>query len=348
VNLPTTISRRDWISALTLLPAARALFGQQNPGAALEGAPPKFSSEVNVVNLFATVRDKQGKIVKNLTKDDFVLDEEGKPQTIRYFTRESDLPLFLGLLVDTSGSQRNVLGDEHIASYRFFDQILREDRDLAFVLHFDFDVELLQDFTASRKYLENALDKLGASPRLQQRQGQGGGGRRRGGGTNLYDAVLLASDELMAKQKGRKALVLLTDGVDTGSMTPLFDAIKSAQKADTMVYSILFSDPRSYSSGLRIGGRGGRGRGPAAGGYNPAEGKLVLEQIARETGGRFLQVSKSRPIDKIYADIEEELRSQYSIGYTPDQPSHGIYRHVHLATRQKNMTVVTREGYYAG
>jgi VWFA-related protein len=376
------------LSALTLLPAARLLAGQQDPvtakaapAAAPEGGQAKFSSDVNVVNVFATVRNKNGKIVNTLTKDDFLLDEEGKPQNIKYFAQDSDLPLYLGLLVDTSGSQRNVLNDERSASYRFFDQILREDKDLAFVLHFDFQVELLQDFTASRQALEKGLDSLQIGQQLQQRQTQGGGnsgggypgggypsgggyprqgqGRARGG-TDLYDAILLASDELMAKQKGRKALVLLTDGVDTGSKTTLFEAIASAQKADTLVYSVLFSDSNYNSSGPMMSGpgMGRRGMGrmpmPGNGGYDGANGKKVLEQIARETGGRFFQVSHSHPIDKIYTEIEEELRSQYSIGFTPDPPSHGgIYRHIHLAIKpskdkdKKELTVVTREGYYA-
>ena len=412
--LPTNISRRDLLSALALLPAARLLAGQDQGSApapatpapatqsapvapAPDGAQPKFASKVNVVNLFATVRDKNGKIVKALTKDDFLLDEEGKSQVIKYFAQESNLPLYLGLAVDTSLSQRNVLGQERSASYQFFDQVLREDRDLAFVLHFDTETELLQDFTSSRKDLEKALDLLHVNQQqLQQRQqgqGQGGGGYpgggggypgggggypgggggyprgggggggqgrgRPGSGTHMYDAISLASDELMAKQKGRKALILLTDGVDTGSKYTLFEAVASAQKADTLVYSVLFSDSGGYSSpamgGPRMGGGGmGRRRGgigspmPGGGGYDHPDGKKVLQQIARETGGSFFQVSHSHPIDKIYAEIQEDLRSQYSIGYTPDPPSEGgIYRHVHLTARKKNMTVVTREGYYA-
>jgi len=396
VTLPANLSRRSLLSALALLPAARLLAGQEQvsapaqPAQAPDGGQPKFSSEVKVVSLLATVRDKQAKIVRDLTKDDFVLDEEGKPQTIRYFAQDSNLPLSLGLLVDTSGSQRTVLNDERAASFKFFDQVLREDRDLAFVIHFDFEVELLtQDFTASRKDLEAALDQLRISQRAQQAQqgqgqGQGGGypgggggypgggypgggyprggggypsgGRRGGGGTDMYDAIKLASDELMAKQKGRKALILLTDGVDTGSKYTLFEAVASAQKADTLVYSVLFAGSEGYAQnmgGPRMGGRG-MGRMPmpypggGGGGYDYAGGKKVLEQIARETGGRFFQVSHSHPIDKVFADIEEELRNQYSIGYTPDPPAEGgVYRHVHLTTKRKNTTVVTREGYYA-
>lgn len=341
---------------------------------------PTYSADVNVVNLFATVRDKKGQIVNNLTKDDFVLDEEGKPQSIRFFSKESNLPLTLGLLVDTSGSQRNVLAAERTASQKFFNQILRQDRDLAFVIHFDFEVELLQDLTPSQKNLEDALDLLQIGQRNQSPQqdpnsspngnpgggypgggypgggypgrrrypgggypggGYPGGGQRGGGnGTKLYDAILLASDELMKKQKGRKALVLLTDGVDHGSRTTLYQAISSAQRSDTLVYSVLFADSSSGFSGF---GRPRMGGGPGYG----ENGKKVLQQIAHETGGGFFEVGHSHPIEKVFATIEEELRNQYNIGYTPDQPNpDGIYRHIHLAAKPKGMVVQTRDGYY--
>src|SRR5436305_7513853 len=166
---------------------------------------PTFSVHVKVVNVLATVRDKHKQIVRNLSKDDFILEEDGRPQTIRYFAQETDLSLTLGLLVDTSLSQRRVLDEERQASYRFLEQVLREDKDLAFLIHFDREVELLQDLTSSRQKLEAALSQL-EMPQMNRRgpggggPGRGGMGRRRGGGgTSLYDAVLLASDELMKK-----------------------------------------------------------------------------------------------------------------------------------------------------
>lgn len=328
------------------------------------------------------VRDKKGKIVTNLTKDDFVLDEEGHPQTIKFFSRESNLPLTLGLLVDTSPSQRTVLDAERTASQKFFEQVLRQDRDLAFVIHFDYEVELLQDLTPSHEKLEKALDLLQIGQRPQQQQGgnnpndpngnpggypgggypyPGGGYPRRrypgggypGGGspnggrigaTKLYDSILLACDELMKKQQGRKALVLLTDGVDRGSKTTLYQAIASAQRADTLVYSVLFEGSQSNPMGF-----GGMGRRPIGGpGYGGGEnGKKMLQQIALETGGGFFQVSHSHPIEKTYEIIEEELRSQYNLGYTSDQPpSGGVYRHIHLSVKNKGMVVQVRDGYY--
>jgi len=357
------ISRRSLLTAFVFLPpGSRRLLGQQNVPNPPEAT---FSTDVRVVTVFATVRDKQGQVVRNLTKDDFLLDEEGSPQTIRYFAQESDLLLTLGLLVDTSGSTRRVLPDERSASYRFLEQVLREDKDQAFLIHFDFEVELLQDLTSSRVTLEKALDQLGTSsdqrPQMRRRNGGsypggggpypgGGGGGRRHGGTSLYDAVFLASDELMKKQKGRKSLILLSDGVDNGSKLSLSECVESAQRADTLVYSILFEDPQVNNfngfGGPRMGGRHGGwsgNRGPA---MNHPDGKKVLERISSETGGRFFEVSKKEPIDKVFSAIEEDLRHQYSIGYTPTGAAPG-YHHIHLATKQKNLTVQAREGYYA-
>ena len=277
---------------------------------------PKIAVEVKTVSVLATVRDKHGKIVSNLTKDDFQLDEDGRPQTINYFAHESDLPLRLGLLVDTSLSQRKVLDQERSASYSFLDKLLRQDKDLAFVIHFDREVELLQDFTPSRPQLQAALQKL-STPQFDGGGGSngggggsgngggGGGGRGRGshgGGTLLYDAIFLGSDELMSKQHGRKALIILSDGVDHGSRETMAEAIATAQRADTIIYSILFADEEdNYSrpGGFGMGGHGGgMGGGRGGGRYPPQEqrpdGKQILEQISKETGGRMFKVTKER------------------------------------------------------
>jgi len=372
--LSDRLSRRSLLSAFTLLPAARLLRAQDAPK---DPQNPTFSTAVKVVNLLATVRDKKGNLIRDLTKDDFQLEEDGRAQTIQYFTRETNLPLTIGLLVDTSGSTRRVLPDERNASYRFLEQVLREDKDLAFLIHFDFEVELLQDLTPSRAKLEKALDLLETGTgRLNNRGGggypgggggggypgggypgggggyPGGGGgyprqRRGGGGTSMYDAVLLAGDELMRKQQGRKALILLTDGVDNGSKVSLSEAIESAQRADTLVYSILFEDPDgNFNPGPMMGRRGRGGMGYPGGGGQSVNGKKVLERISSETGGRFYEVTKKMPINKVFADIEDDLRNQYSLGYSPDRPDSKSYRRIHLATRQKDLTVQTRDGYY--
>ncbi len=315
---------------------------------------PKISVEVKVVNVLATVRDKHAKIVSNLDKDDFTLEEDGHPQTITYFSRESDLPLTLGLLVDTSGSQSRVLDQERNASYSFLDQMLRE-KDLACVIHFDREVELLQDLTSAHKKLQAALDTLG-EPSFSNGSGSSGRGRGGygGGGTLLYDAVYLASKEEMKKQQGRKALIILSDGVDSGSKESLFSAIESAQRADTVVYSILFKDeePRDNGRGFGLGGMGRHGGmgGPGGSRYPRQErpdGKKILERISKETGGRVFEVTKKQPIDEIYSEIEEELRNQYSLGYTPGAEAGAGYHKIVLTTKKNDLVVQTREGYYA-
>jgi VWFA-related protein len=326
---------------------------------------------VKVVNVPATVRDKHGKIVNNLTKDDFVLEEDGRPQTLHYFSQESSLPLTLGLLVDTSMSQRRVLGQERSASSSFIDQMLRPDKDKAFLIHFDHEVELDEDLTSSKEKLRSALESL-QSPQFTQTSGgnpsgqgsgshpggRGGGhhdGSSRGGGTLLYDAVYLASDELMKKQTGRKALIVLSDGDDRGSKETLLTAIETAQRADTIIYSILFKDDEDHSFGGGfggIGGMGGRRGGPGGGRSRPpqeprVDGKKILEQMSRETGGRLFEVSGKQTVEKIYAQIEEDLRNQYSLGYTPDRtdPGEGFHK-IRVKTKQKDLVVHAREEYY--
>jgi VWFA-related protein len=339
------------------------------PARSQQSAP--ITLDVNAVNLLATVRDKHGDIIRNLTKDDFTLEQDGKPQTITYFAKESDLPLTLGVLVDTSMSQRRVLDQERAASRTFLDQVLRPDKDKAFVIQFDREVTLLQDLTASRQKLQAAIEQI-AAPQFSQAtsggssggdpSGSGRGGERgshgyRGGGTLLYDAVFLASDELMKKQQGRKALVVLTDGVDHGSKETLAEAIATAQRADTLVYCILFADKEGYGNGGGFGGphRGGGmgGRGGRGGGYPPRteeshpDGKKVLKQMAEASGGRFFEVSKKEPIDKIYDAIDEELRYQYSLGYTPVKADTPVgYHKLHLTVKQKDAVVQTRDGFY--
>jgi VWFA-related protein len=330
---------------------------------------PQISVKVKVVNVFATVSNKQGGIVQNLTKNDFALQEDGRPQTIRYFSQETDLPLTLGLLVDTSLSQRRVLGQERSASETFLDQVLRENKDKAFVIHFDREVELLQDVTSSRQLLQSALAEID-QPQMQRTRGDdtsggdpggspGGQGHRRGrwgGGTLLYDAVYLASKEVMTKQQGRKALIVLSDGVDRGSQETLATASEAAQRADTLVYSILFRDDESYNGfggpgHGGMGGMGGMGRHGGWPGRYPQEsrpdGKKILDQVCRETGGQLFEVSKKHSIDQIYDDIQNGLRNQYSFGYTPEGTIPGAgYHKITVATNEKGLIVHAREGYY--
>lgn len=325
-----------------------------------------------MVTVATTVRDKKGQIIANLTKDDFALQEDGRPETISYFARENDLPLTVGLLVDTSMSQRRLIDQERTASASFVDHTLREEKkDQAFLIHFDREVELLQDLTPSRKKLQDALREL-QTPELEdasqsqgQGQGQGGGHHRAGGGTLLYDAVFLASDDLMKKQQGRKALIVLSDGVDHGSKESLSSAIESAQRANTIVYSILFKDDQAYGSHGGFGGpHVGMGGGGYPGGGYPGggggggrrypqqqeqrpDGKKILERISKETGGRMYEVTKKQPVDQIYDQIQQELRDQYILGYVPDKSANGAdYRKIQVTTKQKDLAVQARDGYY--
>jgi VWFA-related protein len=347
------IGTKLWI----VLPVALLALGDAPLRSRQQQAPPPITVEAKMVSMLAAVRDKHGHLVNNLNKDDFVVEQDGHPQTITYFAQESNLPLTLGLLVDTSMSQRRVLDQERSASHAFLDHVLREDKDKAFVIHFDYEVELLQDLTSSRQKLEASLDALG-EPEFSQTGGSsssgGGRGSHGGGGTLLYDAVYLASNELMKKQQGRKALIILSDGVDRGSKESLQNSIETAQRADTLVYSILFADKEEYGNGGGYGGSHGGGGGMGGGGHRryPQEsrpdGKKILEQISRETGGRFFEVSKKQTIDEIYAALDEELRNQYGLGYVPDKADVAPgYHKILLTVKQKDLTVQTREGYYA-
>jgi len=308
------MSRREWFaaSAFGLFAARKSLCQDQ----------PTFSTEVKVVNVFATVRDKSGRIISNLEKNEFTLLEDGKPQTIRYFSQESDLPLTIGLLVDTSLSQTRVLEDERGASYRFLDQVLREKTDKGVIVQFDQAVVIRQGLTTSHKDLQDTLSVLD-SPTAEQ--------ARNGSGTLLYDAVRTASIQVMRSVQGRKAFIALTDGVDFGSTISLTDAIESAQRAGTLVYCILFSD-ESYYGGISFGSRG----------------KGVLKRLASETGGGYFEVSKTRSIGQIYDAIQEELRNQYSLGFVSDQPVvHSAFRKIQLKTKQKGLIVQATDRYYA-
>jgi VWFA-related protein len=329
------LSRRELLAALASTPLLRAQ----------EQAAGKITADVNVVNVFVTVRDKKGALIRDLNKEDFTVAEDGRPMEIKYFSRESDLPLTLGLLVDTSGSMARFIDQERMASHKFFDQVLREDKDQAFLIHFDSEVELLRDLTASKKLLHQALEELAPTPQqqLQRRNPNDPGQSRPHGGTMLFDAVLLACDELMKKQTGRKSLILFSDGEDNGSRSTMTDAIASAQRADTLVYTILYSNENNFLQPM--GGFGGRGMGRR--GRYPSQrtdGKKVMERLAKETGGGFFEV-KNKSLDEIYRQIQDELRSQYSLGYTPPNNGPG-FRAIEVTLKEKSYIAQARNGYY--
>ena len=204
-----------------------------------------FSSNVQVVNVLATVRDKKAVFIRNLGKDDFSVVEDGRPQTIKYFAAETDLPLTIGLMVDTSMSQVHVLDSERGASFRFIDQVLRENKDQVFVMQFDMNVKTKQGLTGSRAELQESL-RLVDTPTKNELRSQ------YGGGTLLFDAISDASKEVMKTRQGRKALIVLSDGGDNGSNATLADAVQEAQRTNTLVYTILFTDGGYGSTLLQL------------------------------------------------------------------------------------------------
>jgi VWFA-related protein len=293
--------------------------------------PTTIKVDVNVVNILCSVRDRRGALVSNLAKEDFEVTEEGKPQEIRYFARETDLPLTLGLLVDVSRSQERLIETERRTAHQFFSSILRK-QDLAFLISFGAEAELLQDLTGSPLLLREGLDQLklsappgslqpGPVPTIYQPRG-----------TVLYDAVYLAATEKLRSEVGRKAIVLITDGVDQGSRLKIDDAMRAAQMSDAIIYSIYYADASAY---------GGMGRFGA-----PSDGEL--RRMSDETGGREFRVDRNNPLDSIFKQIQDEMRSQYSIGYVPASSAKaGAYRRVEVRARPKGLKVQARKGYYA-
>ena len=315
------------------------------------------------VVLPVTVRDKKGALATSLKIGDFALTEDGRPQTIKSFTRESNLP-----------------SDPKAGAGAQTDQ--------AFLIHFDREVELLEDFTTSRAKLHHELDEMGPTQRAQNdSQGPETSGDDRDsrqthgrGGTQLYDAIYLASgDELMKPKDGRKALVVFSDGADRGSKETLNDAVDAADRANVAVYTIYFKGEQeggqsgSPGGGGRHGGGGGYPGGGGGGGYpggggggypggggggrrgggggqsQPAvDGKKIMEKIATRTGGRYFEAKKKDNLDEIYGQIAEELRGQYLLTYTPDLvDKEGGFHKVALKANKDDLVVVTREGYYA-
>jgi VWFA-related protein len=318
------------LAASAIVPGTEPQPPRQPPPVAPE--EPVIRVEVNLVNLFFSVRDRKGAYVSTLGKEDFTVYEDGKPQEIRFFSRETDQPLTLGLLVDVSRSQEALIEVERRASMRFLERVLR-DKDMAFLISFGVDAELLQDFTSSPVLLARGLERLRLNAGVSGMSPTGSplpmpGGPR---GTVLYDAVWLASREKLRNEVGRKALVVITDGVDVGSRVKLEEAIEEAQRADAIVYVILFEDPR-YTS-WQYGGVSGEG---------------AMRRMTDETGGRVFRVSRRESLDDIFDTIQTELRSQYSIGYAPtNQARDGSFRRIEIRTRNRDYRVQVRRGYYA-
>ncbi|MEA2263204.1 MAG: hypothetical protein QOJ51_6029 [Acidobacteriaceae bacterium] len=285
---------------------------------------------VNLVSLYFTVHDKHGALIPHLTKDDFNILEDKAPQKIKNFTAENDQPLTLGILLDTSGSQQNVLPLEQQAGSAFLARVLRS-KDEAFLISFDVNLDLLADYTNNAHALARAMDKA------EINVGTGGMGGMPSGtpkGTLLYDAVYSATHEKLQQETGRKALIVLTDGEDQGSVQKIQGAIEAAQKANAIIYVLLCAD------------RGFYGRGVYTMGYS---GDAYMRKMAEETGGRVIDVGNNgKKMENAFAQIEEELRTQYVASYTPTNAKlDGSYRKIDIECKGDGLKAQARKGYYA-
>jgi VWFA-related protein len=291
-------------------------------GLAFAAAPGQIRVQVNQVNVFATVRDKHKSIVTGLTKDDFQVYEDGQLQEITDFSAESNLPITLGMLIDTSGSEYYMLSSEKDAGSRFFGRILRKG-DLGLVMSFDTDIDLLADFTDDKGVLNRALNRAQINvPGGGSITTQGPLPTSGNGGTNFYDAVYLAAHDKLSGEAGRKAVVVLTDAEDTGSKLKLQDAVEAAQRTDTVVHILLVAED------------GGD--------------QTVAKRLTDETGGRMIVVRNEKNLEAAFDQISEELRFQYTLGYTPSNKSHdGGYRKIKVDMKNKDYSSLARRGYYA-
>jgi VWFA-related protein len=338
------MTRRESVVTLATLMGGGALAARQQPQPSGQDSldqPSVIRVDVDLVNILFTVRKKHGgALVPGLTKDDFTLSEEGKKQTIKRFERESNLPLTMGLLVDVSASQVNLIETEREAASAFFTSVIRP-KDEAFLIAFGKDTELLQDLTGSPRILHAALrgmqgDATGSVASRSPVPNTNPGtlpqiGRPKG--TLLFDAIYLASNEKLKSEVGRKAIVLITDGEDQGSYYKREQAIEAAQRADTIIYSIYYVDPWFYQSSGMMGYGGG---------------ESDLKKMSEQTGGRVFVVDRKHTLQDVFKELQEEMRNQYAISYTPSNSVRdGKFRKIEIKVRDKDDIVQARKGYYA-
>lgn len=306
--------------ALVAWGLATAAMAQQPAQEPAQQAP-TIKAEVSLVNIFATVRDKQKHIVPNLKQEDFRIFENDQEQKVAFFSAEKTLPITLGLLIDTSGSEQNRLPAEQDAASRFLSQVMRKG-DEAMVLSFDLDVDLLSDFTEDRAQLQRAIHHTqinGGGPMVTPGTLPSGPN-----GTHLYDAIWVSCGEKLASEAGRKALVIVTDAEDFGSKVTVEEATEAAQRTNTVVHFLLVHDPGQ--------------------GWRPD----IAHKIADQTGGRVIEVSSEKHLQEAFDQISEELRTEYTLGYYPTNPKRdGTFRKIKVETTEKDMKVLARKGYYA-
>lgn len=288
------------------------------------GQGPVIKAEVNLVNVFVTVRDKNKHIVTDMKKEDFQISEDGHPEQIAFFSKEMNLPITLGLMLDTSGSEQYMLGAIQEAGSRFLHRVMKKG-DLAMIISFDSDVDLLADFTDDRQILDHGIAKarinIPGGGMIAGNPGPTGGNLT---GTALYDAIYLACGDKLNGEAGRKAIVIVTDAQDEGSKVRLEEAIEVAQKTDTVIHILLVADPR-------FGGNYG-----------------VAKRLTEDTGGRLIAVNSEKKLEEAFDQISEELRSQYTLSYYPSNTAKdGKFRKIKVETTNHELKVLARKGYYA-
>jgi VWFA-related protein len=310
-----------WCAVALVACLAMAAGWAQQPAQQSDQQGPVIKTEVNLVNIFATVRDKKKHIVPTLKQEDFRVFENDQEQKIAFFSTEKTLPITMGLLIDTSGSEQNRLPAEQDAASRFLNQVLRKG-DEAMVASFDLDVDMLSDFTDDRAQLQRAIHHA---------QVNAGGPMVTPGtlpsgpnGTHMYDAIWLLCGDKLATEAGRKALVLITDAEDFGSKVRVEESIEAAQRTNTVVHFLLVHDPGQ--------------------GWRPD----IAHRIADQTGGRVIEVSSEKHLQEAFDQISEELRSEYTLGYYPANAARdGTFRKIKVETTDKELKVLARKGYYA-
>jgi VWFA-related protein len=316
---------KSWSLPWCVLAAAASLAAQEAT----------IKVDVDIVNVLCSVRTKSGGLVGSLKKDDFTIFENGQKQELKYFARETDLPLTIGLLVDVSVSQERLIDVERQAGSQFFSSVLR-DKDQAFLISFGHEAELLQDYTNSHRLMRKALDELRVNGQV--------GGLHPGPvptasqprGTILFDTVYLAANDQLKGQVGRKALVIISDGEDQGSRYKIEQAIKAAQLSDAIIYCIYYVDRAFY----------GRGYGYTIG---AGGGERDMRRMSEETGGRTIHVDNKHPLQDVFREIQDDLRTQYSLGYVPSNGTKdGSFRKLDIKTNDKDLRVQARRGYFAG
>lgn len=363
------------VSALALYPLTACLAAAQT--AASASAPAASSTAAGTIRLPVTIVDDHGNPVRNLTAADLTLTDNGHAQTIQSFSLDPSSSIVFGLIAQASASQRSELGDARLATVKFLDHTLPGTDDKAFLIQYDREVDLLEDPTSVSNKLHDAINQIG-SPQFGSQNGNSGdsGGqgtsRSNGPGGTLYDAIYLASVEVMKNQPGRRMLILITDGIDHGSKETENDAIEAAQNAHTAVFAIYYKgeEPPENNPSRDTGHRGGIGFPGGGGGYpggypgggggypggggsgrrapqqrQNVDGRPVLEHICNETGGYMIEGRRDKA-DEAYEKLVALLKNQHTISYIPSKDAiDSSYHRISLTAKKKGVYPLVQEGY---